>query len=244
LKGKSVLASQIISFLRLKSDTRVLFFFCDYHSAPYKITARIIGAFIAQIMRIAPGTISFFYDELLAKRQTPSASVLKEALTKILAEFNDVCLLVDGTDELPESEHKAIISHLIQLTKASNSSCKLLVLSQDRPSIRPHISQKRGQNSLLFLGDEKSAIEKDVDIIVKNSLEDLNQNVGNAISPPLIEELQRKIRQKSEGEKSRLSFFSFEPNKLRPPSRHASLGSLGSASTRVISKSSRVELKC
>lgn len=68
-QGKSVLASQIISFLRLKRDTRILFFFCDYHSTPYEITARIFRAFTAQMMGIAPETIPFFYDEFLVKER-------------------------------------------------------------------------------------------------------------------------------------------------------------------------------
>ncbi|RYP58606.1 hypothetical protein DL770_010393 [Monosporascus sp. CRB-9-2] len=199
VKGKSVLVSQIISFLRLKRDTRVFFFFCDYHSAPYAITARIFRAFAAQVMGIAPETIPFFYDEYLAKGRRPSAAVLKEALAKILAEFDDIRLLVDGIDELPASEHKTLINELIQLAKASNHSCKLLISSQDLPSIRPHLSQKPAQKCILFLGDEKSAMEKDVGIIVTNSLEDLNQNVGTVIVPPLMEELRSKILQKSEG---------------------------------------------
>ncbi|KAH6871240.1 hypothetical protein B0T10DRAFT_568420 [Thelonectria olida] len=196
---KSVLASQIISFLRSKRDTRVLFFFCDYLSTPNANTARIFRAFAAQLMGIASETIPFFYDEYLAKGRQPSASVLKGALAKVLAEFDDIRLLVDGIDELPASEHKTLINELIQLEKASNHSCKLLISSQDLPSIRPHLSHKLPQKCTLFLGDEKSAIENDVEIIVKDSLEDLNQNIDIAIGPSLIEELRSKILQKSEG---------------------------------------------
>lgn len=151
-------------------------------------------------MGIAPETIPFFYDEYLAKGRRPSASVLKGALADVLAEFDNIRLLVDGIDELPASEHKTLINELKQLAKGSDNSCKLLISSQDLPSIRPFLSQKLSQKCVLFLGDEKSAIEKDVDIIVKGALEDLNQNVSMTISPPIMEELRSKILQKSEGE--------------------------------------------
>ncbi|RFN46906.1 nacht domain-containing protein [Fusarium flagelliforme] len=197
--GKSVLVSQIISFLSLKKGTRVLFYFCDYHSTPYEITARVFRAFAAQVMRIAPETIPYFDDEYRSKGQRPSVSVLRGALAKVLAEFDDVRLLVDGIDELPACEHKALINELKQLVKLSGSSCKLMISSQDVPSIRPLLSQKLPQKNILFLGDEMHTMEKDVGTIVKCSLEDLDENIGITIGPPLLEELRRKIVQKSEG---------------------------------------------
>ncbi|KAF5982359.1 NACHT domain-containing protein [Fusarium bulbicola] len=196
--GKSVLVSQIISFLRLKKSTQVLFFFCDYHSTPYAITARIFRAFTAQIVETAPEIIPFLYDEYLAKGKRPSASVLKSALVEILAEFDDVRLVVDGIDELPADEHKNLINELKQLKKASSNSCKLLMSSQDLPTIRPFASQKLSPKSLLSLGHEKMAIEKDVQIIVINSLESLHEKVGMTIRPCIMEELQSSILQKAE----------------------------------------------
>ena len=130
--------------------------------------------------------------------------VLKDALAKILAEFDDIRLIVDGIDELPESEHKTLVNELINLTKASDNSCKLLISSQDRPRIRALLSKK----CTLFLRDVKSEIEKDVELIVTNSLEDLDQNIGIVIAPHVIEELRNKILQKSEGEVIPIFLFS------------------------------------
>lgn len=193
--GKSSLASQVISFLRMKRDTRVLFFFCDDHSAPHAITTRIFAAFVAQVMQFAPETIPFLYDEYLAKGRQPSASILKGALAEISREFEDIRVLVDGIDELPTGEHRTLIKELKQLAKASNDTCRLLISSQDVPSIRPLLPKK----GALFLGDEKGAVEKDVEIIVRNALEDLDESVGMAIPTPLMEELRGKIVNKSEG---------------------------------------------
>lgn len=151
-------------------------------------------------MGIAPETIPFFYDEYLAKGRRPSASVLKDALAQILAGFHNIRLLVDGIDELPESEHKPLINELIHLTEASNyRPCKLLISGQDLPHIRQLLSKKQ-KKSTLFLGDARGAIEKDVGVIVTSPLRDLDENIGIAIGPPVIEELQNKILQKSEGE--------------------------------------------
>ncbi len=193
--GKSVLSSKIISFVQSNPKQRVLFFFCDYHTPAYGIAAHIFRVFCCQVLRFLPELVSFFYDEYLCKDLSPSAAVLKRALSTILKDLEFGRLVVDGIDELPPREHKSLINELVDLTISSGDTCKLLICSQDLPSISPTLSRKLK----IPLGDEKEGIQKDIKTIVAKALEDLNENRGGMLEVELLNNMAKKIVDKAEG---------------------------------------------
>lgn len=190
-----MLSSKIIAFIQSNPKQRILFFFCDYNTPAYGITAHILRTFCTQTLRFIPELIPFFYDEYLCKSRSPSAAVLKEALSKILKNFESVRLVVDGIDELPPSEHKKLINELIDLTTSSGDACKLLICSRDLPSISPTLSRRLK----LFLGDEKEPIRRDIEIIVGKALGELNDNLGGTLEGGLLKNMMSKIMDKAEG---------------------------------------------
>lgn len=193
--GKSVLASTIISFMQSNPKQRALYFFCDYHTPAYGISAYIFRVFCSQILRFSPELAPFFYDEYSSKGLSPSAMVLKEALSKTMKSIEFVRLVVDGIDELPSSEHRKLISELIDLATSSGDTCKLLISSQDLPSIRPSLSRR----STLFLGDETEPIRKDIGYIVEKALVELDDALGGELGGDLLENIRANIMSKAEG---------------------------------------------
>lgn len=194
------MSSKIVSFIQAKPKQHVLFFFCDHHTPAYGISTYILRVFCTQILKYIPELVTFFYDDYLSKGLSPSAVVLKEALSKAVRQLEFIRLVVDGIDELPRSEHKGLIAQLIDISASSGDNCKLLISSQDLPSIRPSLSRKPA----LFLGDEKEPIRKDLETIVGKTLENFNQILGGELEGELLGSLRNKIMDKAEGKPLRI----------------------------------------
>lgn len=235
-KGKSVLASQIISFLRQRSSNKTLFFFCDYQTPTYGITAQIFRAYLAQLVRSTPEAASYIYDEHLAKGHSPIAKVLKAVLASIIKQSDFVRLIVDGVDELQSSEHRRLLEELIQLTKVSGDSCKLLISSQDLPSIRPTL----GSKLVLFLGNAEEPIKKDIALVVNQSMERLSNALDGILDAKEISSIQEQIVNKAEGLHWTLSSNGAITHFL---CRHVSLGSPSFILTRDLPECCRASIK-
>ncbi|KAI0123226.1 hypothetical protein BJ170DRAFT_641233 [Xylariales sp. AK1849] len=191
--GKSILSSMLIRFLRSDPSRRVCFFFCDYNTSALDIGTQILRTICSQIIRMAPDLVPYVYDECLVKVQRCSSDVLKRIMPQLFVRFDDVNLVVDGIDELPSSEHKSLITALLQLSK-SFSGLKLLLVSQDLPTIADHLSKK----PTLCLREEAEATRKDHAIMVEGSLKELNEKRRGAIGGVLMEKLKNEILDKSE----------------------------------------------
>jgi hypothetical protein len=190
--------SQIISFMRSDSQKRILFFFCDYCTPAHDVAAQIFKAYLAQSIRQDPDLAPFIYDDYAAKGRSPTTKVLKEIIVKIIQELNFVRLIVDGVDEMPSTEHRRLLRELYEVTNAAGTSCKLLISSQDLPTIRPFLSGKISDH--LFLGDEKQEIGKDMAIVVDASLDNLGEVLGVTLNTSERTSLRTQILDKAEGQ--------------------------------------------
>lgn len=123
--------------------------------------------------------------------------MLKEILITILKESDFVRLIVDGVDEVQSTEHRRVLQELHAITIAAGASCKLLVSSQDLPSIRPSLSGRTRDH--LFLGDEKQAICKDMALVVDASLENLGDVLGVSLDMSERMSLRDRVLEKAEG---------------------------------------------
>lgn len=201
MKGKSVLVSKIISFVSADPKRRVVFFFCDYRTPGYEVSTQILKAYLAQCVSCDPGIVPFLYDEYLAKGHPPVAKVLKQAMMAVFKSMDFVRLIVDGIDEVQVSEHKVILRELIQFTKICGETCKLLIASQDLPSIRPML----GGMPYLFLGDEKKVIDKDIGVVVDASLKELDESLDGVLLEADKALLRTSILSKAEGQEDYLA---------------------------------------
>ncbi|KAJ4327368.1 hypothetical protein N0V84_002139 [Fusarium piperis] len=107
--GKSVLCAQLIYFLRSDPSRNCLFFFCDFHTKSYAVTAQVLRSLCAQMIDLAPELVPFMYDECFIKRRTPSLKYLKTVVPDLMTAFSDVRVIVDGIDEIDYSQHKELI---------------------------------------------------------------------------------------------------------------------------------------
>lgn len=190
--------SQIISFMRSDPHKQILFFFCDYCTPAHDVAAQVFKAYLAQSIRRESDLAPFIYDNYSSKGRSPTTKVLKEILVTILKESDFVRLIVDGVDEVQSTEHRRLLQELHAVATTAGASCKLLVSSQDLPSIRPFLSGKTRDH--LFLGDEKQAISKDMATVVDASFETLGDILGVTLDTSEQLSLRERILVKAEGQ--------------------------------------------
>ncbi|KAH9990747.1 hypothetical protein F4779DRAFT_609911 [Xylariaceae sp. FL0662B] len=194
--GKSVIASQIITFLRSDPHRNVCFFFCDFHTPSLGIGARILRAFSAQLVRASQTIVPYLYDECVSKGQKASTDVLRKVLPQVLTHFDDLRLLVDGIDEVAASEHRVLINDLLGFTEKV-PGCKILIVSQDIPSIAGPLSRKSIDQ--LSLANEKERTQKDLEVIIEGCLQEIDEQQGGMIEENDMKALKISILNKAEG---------------------------------------------
>lgn len=231
--------------MRSDPQRRILFFFCDYCTSAHDVAAQIFKAYLAQSIRQESDLAPFIYDNYSSKGRSPTTKVLKEILVTILKESDSVRLIVDGVDEVQSTEHRRVLQELHAVTEAAGASCKLLVSSQDLPSIRPSLSGRTRDH--LFLGDEKlePAISKDMAIVVDASLEHLGDVLGVTLDISERMSLRSRLLEKAEG-RDLISF-----NVLRivhiintSLSRHVSMAEASPESPRNSGEFGRAQIDC
>ncbi|KAI1291072.1 hypothetical protein F5Y03DRAFT_377684 [Xylaria venustula] len=192
--GKSILSSQIIYFLRSDPARHVLFFFCDFHTPAMEVTAYIFKSLCSQLVRMSSEFVPFVYNDYVSKGRKVVPSTLKEILTQLLAHFEDVRLVLDGIDELPQGEHRTLIKTICEVTD-SNPTCKTLIVSQDIPTIATSLSKKQR----MCISEEENCIRRDMDMVVDGSLREINNMHEGFIEEPILQDLKGKILEKAKG---------------------------------------------
>ncbi|KAK7960375.1 Vegetative incompatibility protein HET-E-1 [Apiospora saccharicola] len=192
--GKSVLCAQLIRFLRSDPNRKVCFFFCDFQTPSHSISTHILRSIASQILHIVPDAVPYIYNEYVGKPQPPAGQTLKRILQNLFSLAKDLRLVIDGIDEIAPSEHQILLKDLLQLTKAA-PNLKLLLVSQDISTISKPLSKQ----SKLRMSDERSSIEKDLTLIVRDSLEEIIGFHGDQIGKDVLGQLERDILKKAEG---------------------------------------------
>lgn len=146
------------------------------------------------MLPIIPDAVPYVYNEYVTKSRRPSSETLKKILQDLLSLTEELRLVIDGIDEVAPSEHRNLFRDLLQLTKSS-PTLNVLLVSQDIPTIARQLSKQKE----LKMSEERKSIDKDLGLIVKDSLEDIVQMYGNQITEEDVQKLQTKILEKANG---------------------------------------------
>ncbi|KAK6855680.1 hypothetical protein PG995_007831 [Apiospora arundinis] len=192
--GKSVLCAQLIQFLRTDPNRRVCFFFCDFQTPSHGISACILRSIVAQMLPMVPDAVPYIYDEYVGKARPSTGDTLKNILQNMFSLTKELRLVIDGIDEVASSEHRKLLRDLLQLTK-STPNLKLLLVSQDISTISVHLAK----HSKITMSEERSSIEKDLGLIVRDSLEEIAGLHGDQIGKEVMSQLESSILTKAEG---------------------------------------------
>lgn len=140
--GKSVLASVVIDEIQSRAGVDHAFFYCKDGDTERDSYTQILRALLSQLVSQTRDLIPYYYDEgiqsgeVSLKSKRLSEKLLDLALQNIRKGF----VVVDGIDECPPSERKALLDHLIQLIDrcdvAFPGKVRFMVLSREEPDIK------------------------------------------------------------------------------------------------------------
>ena len=118
----------------------------------------------------------------------------------ILLRMKSVRLIIDGVDEWDLGTVRKLLADLTRLTSAeycsSTHAChKLLVSSRDIPQISRVLLKK----PTLSLSDEKSTVSAAIRMYAHAAIMDLNDQLCNNVEVSLLEAIEDKLVEKSDG---------------------------------------------
>lgn len=142
----------------------------------------------AQMLPIVPDAVPYIYNDYVSKGRRPTGGTLRKILQNLCTLTGDLRLVIDGIDEVASLEHRNLLRDLLQLTKFA-PNIHLLLVSQDISTISLQLSK---QNKLP-MSEERSSIEKDLGLIVRDSLEEIARLHGDQIRDEVMGQLESSI---------------------------------------------------
>ncbi|KAF2963927.1 hypothetical protein GQX73_g9643 [Xylaria multiplex] len=156
------------------------------------------GSGIYSLARNPPASAkhpTFAHRKIGSQAKTSSANVLRRLLLQLIQIFDDLRIVVDGVDEVSHSAHQLLIKELLSLVRHREAKCRLLIVSQDLPSISSQLSRI----PQLSLNEERKSIEKDLSLIIRSRLQDIDNLHQGALGTTTILSLTNDILAKAEG---------------------------------------------
>ncbi|EFX05760.1 zinc finger protein [Grosmannia clavigera kw1407] len=166
--GKSVLAAQLLNFLRTARMLTVCHF-CTYSYVSSISYEHILRSLLVQILRRNEELSAYVYNDYFLDKKIPTLRVLEqllqtcvENLSTMPDKFERVWIVLDGLDECEASTQLRIISTMRHITaKASSSNkvaCKVLVSSR----MSETISDRLRKSDLVSLAGEKDSLDRSI----------------------------------------------------------------------------------
>jgi hypothetical protein len=120
-------------------------------------------------------------------------------IPKLLMGFSCLRIIVDGLDEIEESQQRQVVSDLIDFTTnplGPGSSCKILIASRDVAVISRFLSQRM----VLSLGDDLQAFQAAVQPYVHHELSQLRNSLSDIeVEESTMDIIERRLVEKANG---------------------------------------------
>ncbi|KAK5653425.1 hypothetical protein OQA88_8910 [Cercophora sp. LCS_1] len=205
--GKSVLAAQMINFLRLSGSSLVVAHVCTYSQVASTEYGQFLRSVLLQLVRSDEDLVAFIFHEFILGKKPITIQALERlvldtvsAISNNPAETKYVHIIVDGIDECSKETQLKIISLLERMVSAAFAStsavCKVLVSSCMPPSLAKKLKQKHA----ISLSSEKRALEKSIALYASQKLGALRSRwLQMGISNAELNSLETQIAIKADG---------------------------------------------
>ncbi|CAK7222536.1 hypothetical protein SEUCBS140593_004932 [Sporothrix eucalyptigena] len=204
--GKSVLAAQLVAFMRTASMP-VACHVCTYAYAGSTAYDQVLRSLLLQLLRSDQELVAHVYAEYVLARSVPTVAVLQKLLKNLVGNLSSsepgrpgqsghVWIVIDGLDECNPSTQALVISMLRQL--AATSACKVLIASRTTPTITERL--RRATVVSLAREQEKALLAGAIRHYARGRLEALHNRLGQLdVGPPELEALVAVIATKADG---------------------------------------------
>ncbi|KAK4113156.1 hypothetical protein N656DRAFT_778690, partial [Canariomyces notabilis] len=185
--GKSVLATQVATFLRSGEQSLVFTHFCTYSDMASMEYDQVLRSILTQLIRSNTDLVAHAYQELVLKKKTPSPAVLDQLLRTLIpaasplpSKVRYIHIVVDGLDQCSEDTQGKVITLLERIVTTASTSgstvCKVLVSARLTPVIRRKLRNK----TTLSLADEKVNLENAIRQYTNQRLQSLSPRLSQA----------------------------------------------------------------
>ena len=135
LPGKSVLASLVVEELEPTTPKRVLYFYCRYDEPSKQTFVAMACSFLQQLLRIDDLVVTQLYETAIAdgSHRLSSRKLAESVLETCLKAVGGLSIVLDGLDECPDLEQKAVATWLRKYINSSSSEpepSRCIILSQ------------------------------------------------------------------------------------------------------------------
>ncbi|PVH94735.1 hypothetical protein DM02DRAFT_181103 [Periconia macrospinosa] len=203
--GKSVMLTQLVTFLQA-SESIVLYHFCrDTHSASTRYE-NILKSLIQQILRSSGELATYAYHQYVVDRKKATTKNLEQLLENLLLTLStarkteNVWIIVDSIDDCEPAKQAWLISLLYGLTSQSASQnatiCKVLFSSRSLPNQTKKLSKKQ----VVSLGDELEHVSKAIKLYTSQRLRSLHGRLRQLeMSAEAVEHIEGLVTEKADG---------------------------------------------
>lgn len=140
--GKSVLASVVIDEIRSRAVVNRAFFYCKDSDSERNSYTQILRALLSQFVSQTRDLVPYYYDEAFQSGEVclKSKKLSEKLLDFALQNLRKGFVVIDGIDECPPSDRKALLDHLLQLINRCDvtfpGKVRFMVLSREEPDIK------------------------------------------------------------------------------------------------------------
>ena len=194
--GKTVLVSHLLDFLTRRAvghETGLCYHYCDYADAISLDLAVICRSLVKQLLcskSASPAEcspVSSLIEEGSTSNNLSDSTTILPLLVKITAEFRKIFIVIDGLDELLESDQAGLLEFLGTLSRSSQSVVKVFVSC--RQVRGPVINRLCLTASLPVISIDSTCVQNDIRFYITRSVEEKLAAKELTISDPNLKEL-------------------------------------------------------
>ena len=179
--GKSVLSTNLITFLRASSNSRIIYHFCNDQYSDSKKYDQVLRSMIRQLLQISDEAAAHAHNALLNDRKSPTLPEVEKLVTELLGIVSEaspasepVWIVVDGVDECEADKLPRLVSLLSGRGKSFGRSVassnratrsKVLLTSRKNPTF------EKGRGSMTVISLSMADIKQNVDAAIENYVE-------------------------------------------------------------------------
>lgn len=206
--GKSVLSTQIATFLKSNRRSLIITHFCTYSYTASKDYGHILRSILVQLIRSNTDLVAHVYDELIIKKKASSSQVLEQLLRDLISAASlapsqmwYIHLIVDGLDECDSDTQAKTIKTLERIMSTAllsgSTVCKVLLSSR----ISQAATKKSRHKQYISLSDEKARMDNAIRHYAAQRLGGLRPRLFEmGISDDDIKAIELRIAAKADGE--------------------------------------------
>lgn len=161
--GKSIIAGQLLGFLRASQQSKVISHFCTYTHDSSTQYEEILKSLLLQMIRMDDDITAHVFEEYVAAKKAASIPLLEQLLTTVTITFVEgliqgqaLHVLIDGVDEIESSKARRVVRLLDNVMRdslARGAVCKVLLISRPTPVLEALLRKR----STLHMSEEKES---------------------------------------------------------------------------------------